>query len=129
MRNVHSQAGLSQRQASHLMERPSLAEGPCRNASPLLPRGAPPGSLGAIIGNFKSVAARRINQIRDTPGLPVWQRNYYEHVIRTERTLRAIREYVVRNPARWQMDKYNTLAVEPDPMAAELWRLLEQETR
>ena len=70
-----------------------------------------------------------INQIRDTPGLSVWQRNYYEHISRTERALRAIREYITQNPARWQMDRYNTLAVKPDPMAAELWHLLEQETR
>ena len=74
------------------------------------------------------MAARRINQIRDTPGAPVWQRNYYEHIIRTERTLRAIRDYISQNPARWRMDRYNILASEPDPLAAELWRLLKEET-
>jgi REP element-mobilizing transposase RayT len=94
-----------------------------------VPSGAASGSLGAIIGNLKSMVARRINQIRDTPGAPVWQRNYYEHVIRTERALRAIREYIALNPTRWRMDRYNVLASEHDPMAAELWRLLEQETR
>jgi putative transposase len=78
---------------------------------------------------YECHAARRINQVRSTPGAPVWQRNYYEHVIRTEGALRAIREYVARNPERWQMDRYNILASEPDPMAAELWRLLEQEER
>jgi putative transposase len=100
------------------------------NASPLrLPCGTAHGSLGAIIGNCKSVVARRINQIHNTPGAPVWQRNYYEHVVRTEGALRAIREYIARNPERWQMDRHNILASEPDPMAAELWRLLEQEGR
>ena len=58
-----------------------------------LPCSAAHGSLGAIIGNVKSVMARRINQVRDAPGAPVWQRNYYEHVVRTEGALRAIREY------------------------------------
>jgi putative transposase len=127
---MHSPAGLPQIEASHQMEGPSSTPHLGGNASPpSWPRGAPPGSLGAIIGNFKSVTARRINQIRNTPGLTVWQRNYYEHVIRSERALRAIREYITRNPERWQMDRYNIRASEQDPMAAELWRLLEQETR
>ena len=52
-------------------------------ASVSIIHGTDPGSLGAIVQNFKSVTARRINQVRHTPGAPVWQRNYYEHVIRT----------------------------------------------
>jgi REP element-mobilizing transposase RayT len=52
------------------------------NASPL--QGTKPGSLAAIVQNFKSVSTRKINRIRGTPGLPLWQRNYYEHVIRSE---------------------------------------------
>lgn len=98
------------------------------NALPLPRSGAPPGSLGAIIGNYKSITTRRINRIRKTPGMTVWQRNYYEHVIRSERALNAIRQYILDNPARWRLDKYNTLASGPDPMAAELWRLLKEET-
>ncbi len=97
-----------------------------RNASPF-PLGAPSGSLGAIIGNHKSITTRRINQIRKTPGIPVWQRNYYEHIIRTERALNAIRKYILDNPARWRLDKYNPQASGPDPMAAELWRWLKEE--
>jgi putative transposase len=102
---------------------------PAGNASPLprVPPGAPSGSLGAIIGNYKSVTTRRINQIRKTPGIMVWQRNYYEHIIRTERAMKAIRRYIINNPARWHLDKYNTRASGPDPMAAELWRLLNGE--
>jgi REP element-mobilizing transposase RayT len=89
-----------------------------------VPAGAPSGSLGAIIGNYKSVTTRRINQIRKAPGIMVWQRNYYEHIIRTERALKAIRKYIINNPARWHLDKYNAQASGPDPMAAEVWRLL-----
>ena len=77
------------------------------NASPLRPRGVVPGSLGAVIGNFKSVTARRINRVRKTPGAPVWQRNYYEHIIRNERELNAIRQYIRDNPARWAEDIEN----------------------
>jgi putative transposase len=125
----HSPAGLPRRQASHLVESPSTTEGPSRNASPLrMPSGAPSGSLGAILGNFKSTTARRINRIRKTPGMPVWQRNYYEHIIRTERALSAIRGYIIDNPARWRLDRYNTGANGPDPFAADLWRLLKEET-
>jgi REP element-mobilizing transposase RayT len=63
--------------------------------------------LGAIVGNFKSVAARRINHVRKTPGAPLWQRNYYEHIIRNERALNAIRRYIEHNPARWERDRYH----------------------
>jgi hypothetical protein len=79
------------------------------NASPLQSHihGPPSGSLGAIVGNFKSVAARRINRIRRTPGLKVWQRNYYEHVIRNGRALHRIREYIISNPLRWDLDIEN----------------------
>ncbi len=60
--------------------------------------------MGAILQNFKSVVTKRINRLRETPGAPVWQRNYYEHVIRDEKTLNAIREYIHNNPARWAED-------------------------
>ncbi len=80
---------------------------PSREASPLPPVGPSPGSLGAIVGNFKSVATRRINRIRHSPGTLVWQRNYYEHIIRNERELNAIRQYIRHNPARWAEDAEN----------------------
>ena len=83
-----------------------------RNASPLLPKppypcGPPSCSLGSIVGNFKSVTTRRINRIRKTPGVPVWQRSYYERVIRNERELNAVRQYIRENPARWAEDREN----------------------
>jgi REP element-mobilizing transposase RayT len=71
------------------------------------PRGPAQGSLGAIIGQLKSVAAKRINRFRGTPGAMVWQRNYYEHVIRNDKDLDEIREYIVNNPARWAEDENN----------------------
>jgi REP element-mobilizing transposase RayT len=126
---MHSPASLSQRQASHQGEGLAVAEGPGGNASPArFLSGAPSGSLGSIIGNFKSVTTRRINRIRKTPGMPLWQRNYHEHIIRTERALRAIRQYITDNPARWPLDKYNAQAGGPDPFALELRRLLKEET-
>jgi REP element-mobilizing transposase RayT len=74
------------------------------NASPLH---VVPGSLSAIIGNFKSVTTRRINRIRHSPGGVVWQRNFYDRVIRHERELAAVRQYIRDNPANWALDKEN----------------------
>ena len=43
--------------------------------------------------------------MRHTPGLPVWQRNYDEHIIRDDVSLDRIREYIVHNPAQWALDR------------------------
>jgi REP element-mobilizing transposase RayT len=64
-------------------------------------------SLGTIVGAFKSACTRRINEIRNTPTLPVWQRNYFEHVVRNEAELLRIREYIASNPVRWAEDVNN----------------------
>lgn len=77
------------------------------NASPLPPRGVSSNSLGAIIGNYKSATTRRINTIRHTQGAPVWQRNYWEHIIRDENELNRTREYIIDNPANWDADVEN----------------------
>jgi hypothetical protein len=66
-----------------------------------------PGSLGAIVGNFKSVTTRRINRIRRTPGVALWQRNYYERVVRNGRELQRMRNYIAANPVRWTLDREN----------------------
>jgi REP element-mobilizing transposase RayT len=65
------------------------------------------GSIGAVAGNFKSLTARRINQLRRTSGDKVWQRGYYDRIIRNERELDAIREYIQNNPQRWAEDRDN----------------------
>lgn len=90
--------------------------------SPL--HGAAPKSLGAFIIGFKSAVTKQINQLRGTPGVPVWQRNYYEHIIRSDRALTAIRQYIEQNPQRWDLDRYNSAATDRDPQAAMLWELL-----
>ena len=64
-------------------------------------------SLPAIIRSFKSAVTRQINELRDTPYAPVWQRNYYEHVIRNEKDLNEIKEYIVSNPLKWDLDNEN----------------------
>jgi putative transposase len=66
-----------------------------------------PKSLGSFVARFKSAVTKRINHLRDNPGCPVWQRNYFERVIRDDRELAATREYIANNPVRWAMDKDN----------------------
>ena len=54
-----------------------------------------------VVRAFKTFSARRINALCGTPGTAVWQRGYYEHVIRNERALKHIREYIRSNPQNW----------------------------
>ena len=61
--------------------------------------------LGRLIGAFKTVSTKQINEYRDTPHAPLWQRNYYEHVIRNETDLEEIREYIENNPIKWLEDE------------------------
>lgn len=67
----------------------------------------PARSLGALVAGFKSAVTKRINEQRGTPGSVVWQRNYYEHVIRNESGLNDIRSYIQTNPAGWAEDAEN----------------------
>jgi REP element-mobilizing transposase RayT len=85
------------------------------------------GSLGAIIQNFKSISTRKINQGRGNAladichavssrskaeALPkdaerIWQRNFYEHIIRDQPELDRIRQYIADNPHQWEEDQEN----------------------
>ena len=77
------------------------------HASPLprVSRGPLPGSIGAIIGSFKSAASKRFREIPNNPEKRLWQQNYYEHVIRNERDYQAIFDYIVANPMNWDKDE------------------------
>ena len=86
-----------------------------RHASPLQ-RGAcgtsagSLGALGALIGAFKSAVTRQTNIDRQQQGLSpvqVWQRNYYERIIRDQSELDATRRYIIENPQRWATDENN----------------------
>ena len=73
-----------------------------KDESPILPVGThncaflqrKPRSLGSIIAGFKSAATKRIHEIRDTPSLPIWQGRYFDHVIRCDKELNNIRDYI-----------------------------------
>lgn len=64
----------------------------------------PSRSIGSFVAGFKSAATRRVNAVRGLPGAPVWQRNYYEHVVRDVDDLARIRVYIATNPETWQLD-------------------------
>jgi len=53
------------------------------------------------VRSFKSAATKRINELRHSPGEPVWQRNYYHRVIRSDDELYRARRYILTNPDRW----------------------------
>jgi len=61
--------------------------------------------LPEIVRAFKTFSSRRINEPRNTPGAKLWQRNYWEHIVRNEPELNRLRKYVQDNPAQWELDK------------------------
>ena len=68
---------------------------------------SPSQTIGAMVRGFKSSVTKRINTQRGRPGMPVWQRNYYERVIRNEKELSQVREYIMNNPLQWASDEEN----------------------
>ena len=63
-------------------------------------------SLGSIIAQFKSIVTKRSRSLANSPSLSIWKRNYYDHIVRNERSLERIRNYIVENPSRWSEDRF-----------------------
>jgi REP element-mobilizing transposase RayT len=57
--------------------------------------------------------AKHINILQGTQGAPLWQRNYWEHIIRNDDDLNRIRQYIVNNPANWANDDNNPQNIRP----------------
>ncbi|MEZ4512699.1 MAG: transposase [Chloroflexota bacterium] len=68
---------------------------------------APAGSLGVVVGRYKTAVSTPINQLRRGEKTAVWQRGYYERIIRNDRELQATRQYIADNPLRWAEDRDN----------------------
>jgi REP-associated tyrosine transposase len=62
-------------------------------------------TLSRVVRTLKSRSARRINEIRGVLGVPVWQRGYYERVIRDDDEMKNVREYIRNNPLRWWLQR------------------------
>jgi hypothetical protein len=67
---------------------------------------APP-SLGKIMRAFKSISAIDVNKALAREGHQVWQRNYFEHIIRGGDDLDRVRRYIIENPWHWENDEEN----------------------
>ncbi|MDT0633163.1 hypothetical protein RQM47_14055 [Rubrivirga sp. S365] len=67
--------------------------------------GPRPRSLGAFVGGFKASVTRRVRRECGAPNLAVWQRSYWDRVVRTEREVEAVRRYIHENPERWHDDR------------------------
>jgi len=73
-------------------------------------------SLSDVVHRFKTMTTKQyIDRVKQNgwPTFPgkLWQRNYYEHIIRDENELNRIREYIINNPAQWEFDRENPVGV------------------
>jgi len=68
------------------------------------PLQGPSNTIGAIIRGYKSSVTKQLNLLNI--GCAVWQRNYYEHIIRNEQSYQNISKYIINNPAKWSEDKF-----------------------
>lgn len=74
------------------------------------PKGPSAQSLGAMVAQWKSRVTKRIWKLPGMKGRPIWQRNYYEHIIRDDAGLRRIEDYIQNNPRRWPEDQLHPQA-------------------
>ena len=77
--------------------------------APIRPKGAKPRSIGALIAGFKAATIQRINEARNAPGKRVWQRDYYDRIVRDNRAMYFVRRYIRNNPINWIFDGKNHL--------------------
>jgi REP element-mobilizing transposase RayT len=67
----------------------------------------PAPTLGTIVGLFKSECTKQIRRSLDDPNIKIWQRNFWEHVVRDDKSLDKIRGYITTNPKMWPRDRNN----------------------
>ncbi len=90
--------------AQHVADPEFIVAAPCADEV-RVPR-VIPRSLGAIVRNFKSSVTRLAHRLPESKTTPIWQRNYFEHVIRDEDDLYVKRNYIQNNPLQWELDKF-----------------------
>jgi len=96
------------------MEKPTDAQPfsgdpPSSTAQDRVPHGLhrPARSLGSLVVGYKASTTKRINGLCGTPGMPFWQHNYYEHILRSDADLDRVRLYIAHNPLQWHEDEHN----------------------
>jgi len=100
--HLHAIVWINDTASSLLFDNPS--ENPETLSGYKSPKGPLKKSLGSLIAGFKSACTTRYNRNLQTYGLPIWQRNYYEHIIRDQPDLEQIRLYIQENPLHWEID-------------------------
>ena len=78
----------------------NIANGICPNDKGAYHAPVPPPPIGSLVRGFKSSVSKQL-------GYSVWQRNYYEHIIRNEQSYQHIANYIINNPANWRNDKFH----------------------
>ncbi|MWB93682.1 hypothetical protein GON26_04875 [Flavobacterium sp. GA093] len=122
---IESWAGASHAPTNQTNVRASLADAPRKDNPPIIKEtpiraGASPApteqtenkrpTISDIVGAYKSIVANRCLEIyksRNKIMGRLWQRNYYEHIIRDERAYHNISNYIINNPKKWQEDKFH----------------------
>lgn len=70
------------------------------------PLQSPSHTIGAIIRGYKSAVTRQIKLMYGMQDIRIWQRNYYEHIIRNDHSYQNISDYIKSNPSNWLQDDY-----------------------
>ena len=87
---------------------PNHIHGILRIAHDDQPPASPGGlSIAVIVGEFKAAATKAIHELDGFRKVRVWQRSYYDHVLRSDSALAHIRQYIVDNPLKWHLDEEN----------------------
>jgi REP element-mobilizing transposase RayT len=74
-------------------------------------------TLSNIIGAFKTTAATRVNKLRGQLGVAVWQKSFYDRIVRNECELERIQQYIRYNPIKWSEDRDNPISPKFGPPA------------
>ncbi len=63
------------------------------------------GSISMLVTAYKGAVTKKANNANEMPGPSLWQRNFYDRIVRSERELANVQEYIRTNPVRWQKDQ------------------------
>ena len=77
-------------------------------------------TISNIVGAFKTTAATRVNQLRGVRGVPVWQKSFYDRIVRNDYELDCIQHYIRMNPVKWLEDRDNSMGMKFQPSAVSI---------
>jgi len=74
---------------------------------------SPAPTISEVICTLKSITTKKANLCDNTPGRKIWQRSFYDHIIRNEQDYLEIWRYIDQNPLRWELDEFYTAKEKP----------------